>query len=147
MTGAPRWVERYVGLEWVDGGRTFDGVDCEGLCRLVFRHEAGNPPLPDYGVVSADGLLAVSRAIQRHGALPPFVAVSREDLRPFDGVFMSGRDRVGGRPTWRTAHIGIMVTSDRVLHIEKAARSVVVPLDARALRRPIVGFVRHEALA
>lgn len=147
MTSVPGWASPYIGLPFVDGGRDFYGVDCEGLCRLVMQHEAGDPAIPAYGVLSADGLATVARAINENAALPPWVSVKREELRPFDWVLMTGREKVDGRPRTLTAHCGVMITDTLVLHIEKATHSVAVPIDHYTIRTRLAGFVRHEALA
>lgn len=147
LTSVPGWASPYIGLPFVDGGRDFYGVDCEGLCRLVMEHEAGNPPIPLYGVLSADGLASVAKAITENAALPPWVSVTRQELRPFDWLLMTGREKVDGRPRSLVAHCGIMMTETLVLHIEKATHSVAVRLDHASIARRLAGFVRHEALA
>lgn len=146
LTAVPGWAARYVGLPFADGGRDFRGVDCEGLCRLVMQREAGDPPIPPYGILSADGLVAVARAIGKNAALPPWVSVQRDELRPFDWVLMTARERVGGRPCSIVAHCGVMITGALVLHVEVATHSVVVPLDHHTVNSRLAGFVRHEAL-
>jgi hypothetical protein len=147
VTSVPGWASPYIGLPFVDGGRDFYGVDCEGLCRLVMEHRAGNPSIPLYGVVSAEGLTKVAKAVGEFAAMPPWVAVGREALKPFDWVIMTGREKVDGRPRTLACHLGIMITEALVLHIEKATYSVAVPLDHVSIRHRLAGFVRHEALA
>lgn len=39
-------LERFIGIPWKVGGRTFDGVDCGGLCMLASKHLFG-VELPD----------------------------------------------------------------------------------------------------
>lgn len=141
----PGWAARYIGLPFIDGGRDFSGVDCEGLCRMVMREHAGAPPLPDYGMLSADGLVAVARAIGSGSALPPWTRV--ETPKPFDWAIMTGRDKVDGSPRTLPCHLGIMLTERIVLHVEKATRSVAVPIDHPLIRHRVRWFVRHEALA
>ena len=143
----PGWAARYIGLPWTDGGRSFDGVDCEGVCRLVMELEAGNPPIPDYGILSAAGLASVAKAITDGSALPPWIAARRDELKPFDWAILTGREKVDGRPRTLACHLGITLSEMLLLHIEKATHSVAVPLTHPSVRHRIVGFVRHEGLA
>jgi cell wall-associated NlpC family hydrolase len=141
----PLWAGRYIGLPFVDGGRDFSGVDCEGLCRLVMQHEAGDPLIPDYGMLSADGLAAVARKVAERSALPPWIEV--EQPKPFDWVIMTGHEKVDGRMRTIPCHLGIMISGTRMLHIEKATDSVAPAIEHATIRCRIRGFVRHEALA
>lgn len=143
MVNVPRWAGRYIGLPWVDGGRDFTGVDCEGLARLVLKHEAGDPGLPSYGLVSADGLFKVSRAIEQNKALPPWVNVTKP--RRFDWALLTGRGRVDSRPRTLICHMGIMLSETLLLHIEKATHSVVVDIGHPLVGPRVVCFIRHEA--
>jgi cell wall-associated NlpC family hydrolase len=144
--GVPLWAGRYIGLPFVDGGRDFSGVDCEGLCRLAMKHEAGDPPIPDYGMLSADGLAAVARRVAARSAMAPWGKVERPDARAFDWVIMTGRESVDGRMRTIPCHLGVMISGTRMLHVEKATDSVAVGIDHAAIRCRIHGFVRHEAL-
>lgn len=145
MISVPGWASPYIGLPFIDGGRSLAGVDCEGLCRLVMTAHAGNPPIPEYGMLSADGLISVARSIGDNAALPPWLKV--ESPRPFDWVLMTGREKVDGRPRTMVCHLGIMITETLMLHIEKATHSVAARIDDQRVRGRIVGFVRHEELA
>lgn len=144
----PLWAERYVReAVWEDGGREHPYYDCEGICRAVLREHGGNPPIPTYGVVSADGLLHVARAVRDRSALPPWIRVERAGVGMFDIVLMNARAKVGGRNTTLQLHIGVMVSGSEMLHIEEKLRAVVVRLDHPSIRERICGFLRHEALA
>ena len=63
---AVHWSAGYVGLPWLDGGRSADGADCWGLVRLVYERELGNA-LPTSGESSAREL---AREPAKKGASP-----------------------------------------------------------------------------
>lgn len=41
------WLNKYVGIPYVNGGRDLSGVDCYGLIKLVYENEYGEL-LPDW---------------------------------------------------------------------------------------------------
>ena len=52
------WVEKYVGIPFVSGGRDKTGLDCYGLVRLVLRDEYGyNLPVFNGDYTNADNVL------------------------------------------------------------------------------------------
>lgn len=129
------WAAAYVGLPFVDGGRDRRGVDCWGLVRLVYAAERGID-LPSYGEISAADLLALARAFTAgaQGAHWP------ETLHPhpFDvAVMRSGQGHRG------IVHVGVMVDARRVLHVERATDSVIVPITHHSVAGRIMGFRRY----
>jgi cell wall-associated NlpC family hydrolase len=129
-------------LRFRDGGRDWKGVDCWGLVRLIYREELGIE-LPDYGDVSARDLGAVARHVTRDSLLPPWNRV--EDPAAFDGVSFRGAairavDRQAGM------HVGLMIGSRRLIHIDEGAGVQVAPIDHPSFRHRILHFVRHDAL-
>ena len=46
--GSARWVNEYVGIPYVWGGRSYSGLDCYGLCKLVYAEQYGFDDLPDW---------------------------------------------------------------------------------------------------
>ena len=131
----------YVGIPFVDGGRERDGLDCWGLCRLVFKEQAGID-LPRYGDISAHDLLAVARELSRGMADETWRRV--EDApRRLDVVVMLRLDAVRPTPT----HVGVMWDGRNVLHIEELTDSVMVPLKHPTIARRLIGIFRHRELA
>ena len=139
MNGAPLWCQKYVGLPFLDGGRTTRGIDCWGLVRLVFAEEKGIE-LPTYGDVSASDLRAIAEAIEaeieKHETwLPAHPALPQ----PFDVVIMKRREK--------PVHIGVLVTESKMLHVEEATAAIIVDLDGRTIKQRVSKILRHRSFA
>lgn len=130
---APWWGD-LVGLPFRDGGRGPDAYDCWGLVRHVYCRQLGID-LPDYGEISAKDLVRVAREMRR-GAddgwrVPPVP-------RAYDVCLMRG-----GRGGAAVLHVGVMVDDRRLLHVEAATGSVVVPVVHFSVAGRIVGYRRR----
>ena len=86
------WSARYIGLPFVDHGRSELGCDCYGLARLVYRIELG-VMLPDYqGYATADEHAEIATLISGAAAGPDWLPCAGD--RPFDlAVFRRARRR------------------------------------------------------
>lgn len=129
-----RWAEKYVGLRFVDHGRTMAGVDCWGLVRLIMKDQC-NIELPSYGEISATELIAVTKTIAQESNREPWQEVKTP--KAFDVVLMRGRP----------LHVGIMVSDKHVIHVEETTSSVLLPLTHNAIKHRLCGFRRHRELA
>ncbi len=101
----PHWIVKYIGLPYVEGGRSWLGVDCWGLLKLVYHHEKGIC-LPDLPGIVQGSPLVVSREIEEHSV--DWVGVSKPD--DGDAVAMG----LKGIPH----HVGIWLGEDggKVVH-------------------------------
>ncbi len=142
---APRWIEDYLRVPYVDGGRNRAGCDCWGLVRLVLLERAG-VACESYGEISAAQMAAVARNALRVTAAAPWRPV--EEAQPFDVLLMAGRfEAQDGKPRRAPVHVGIMVTPDHVLHTEEESGPVVAALsDADVRFRALRPLYRHEQL-
>ncbi|MGN6549766.1 MAG: NlpC/P60 family protein [Pararhizobium sp.] len=124
--------DRYVGLPWLDRGRTCDGVDCWGLLRLVYAGELGIE-LPsfatDYADTSDRGRINVLVAEERD----PWVPVERGREQPCDVVLIRERP-------W---HVGAVVRRGLMLHIEQDRSSVIEPYTTMRHAARVEGIYRH----
>lgn len=127
------WWERYIGLPFGDQPGE---VTCWGLVVEIYRRELGIE-LPLYGEISARDLIRVAQAM-RHGdrvedgwrvVAPP---------QAFDVVAMSGP--TGGVSV---VHVGVMVDSRRILHVEEATDAIIVPLTHWSVAGRIRGYRRR----
>lgn len=130
------WTARYVGLPFVDGGRTLEGCDCWGLFRLVYAERLGLH-LPSYGDTPAADLVAVTEAMSA-GVAADERWLQVLEPKEYDGVLMRA---YGARDP---GHVGVMVDRQRLLHVEKKTAACIVPLDHYSVRSRILGFWRHR---
>lgn len=138
-------------------GRRFgERSECWSLVRDVYRERLGID-LPEHGELSATYVAVVEAlrwqhvprhqlAAARRAVMDAFDAgqaseswVKVDDPQAFDVVLMGGPHADRGR----VMHVGVAVDSTRVLHIEKATGSVVVPLAHPSVAGRIIGYRRH----
>lgn len=147
MTQLPSWAAGYVGIPFVDLGRDRAGCDCWGLVRLVIGEQAG-VQLPSlatrYGSeASAQGVGETIEAERRSGI---WDRIDAGDEQPFDVVEMSGAARVPGSGwAFGSLHVGIVVASGWLLHVERGTAAVLARYrEDQAIRRRVLGFWRYQ---
>lgn len=124
---------RFVGIPFVDGGRTLDGCDCYGLSRLVYADFGVD--LPDF-TVSCFDLLRIGQEIEQGRRMlvrldspqAPCLALLRICASTPPGV---------------CDHVGVYVAPFTVLHTMKAVRSHLIRTDHPLWARKIEGFYRY----
>lgn len=130
-------LNEYIGLPWLWRGRDRSGVDCWGLCALIFRERLGIelPSFRDDYQTEAD---ADALAGLIDGNKGPWRELLPCEERSGDALLMS----IGGRPH----HIGVISVPGLVLHIERGTGSLIENYHSLRLRRRVLGFYRHESL-
>lgn len=123
--------DRYIGLPWLDRGRTPAGVDCWGLVRLVYAGEFGID-LPDH----ADGY----RHAGDRGTILALVEDARSDWMPVMTVAKAGDLVLMRQAPW---HVGLVVGRGRMLHIPEGGSSCIEPYDTGRWGRRVEGIYRH----
>lgn len=104
------WSDRYVGIPFLDRGRSLKGVDCYGLVYVALLGEHGLeiPALLDeYEFASPRQQIA--GVIRDHGAKWPWRDVTMEEPQAFDLLIFRARGA--------DAHCGIVVQPPVMLHI------------------------------
>lgn len=144
-----RWIERYMGIPFVDDGMTITGLNCYGLVRLVLLEQAG-VEIPPYHELTAEQMMAAAEEISSRSLAPPWHPVEIGQEKAFDIVVL--RALLSSRDTGE-GHVGVVTQPGWILHIERSIESTHVPFrDTNEVRghitvkRRVVRIVRHEAL-
>ncbi len=128
---------KYLGLRHRLKGRDRSGIDCWGLSRLYLSEVHGLVDLPWYNETS-DIKTAIAEAMAGDDW--------NQITAPRDGDVM-----VMFTPTISGAvaplHVGVMVSSSRVLNIDEGMSSVVVPIEHPDIASRFHSFWRHVRLA
>lgn len=131
------WINRYINIPFVDGGRDHSGVDCWGLVQLVYQQELGID-LPSYAEISAHDLINVARKITVGKDGETWQNVEPDAIQPFDVCVMRffGRKSIG--------HVGLVVDRKTIFHIERVADATLTPLNHHTIKERIECFRRHR---
>lgn len=143
----PSWTAGYVGIPFLDLGRSRTGCDCWGLVRLVLAEQAGLQ-LPSLatcygseantaGVIDAVEVERRSNAWQR---IEPGVE------QAFDVVEMSGAAWIPGSGwVFGPLHVGVVVASGWLLHVERNTAAVLARYrEDQGIRRRVLGCWRFR---
>jgi cell wall-associated NlpC family hydrolase len=125
-------VARYVGIPFVDHGRSESGCDCWGLVRLIYKNEFGID-LDDLGplyesTTDNNGMTSLYVA-----QLPSWTKV--EAPQAGDVALL----RLRGLPV----HVGIVISENQMVHVESGTDCVVERFDTSLWKNRIEGFFRH----
>ena len=133
----PYWAGQYIGLPFVEHGRSIYGLDCWGLVRLVM-FEKFNLVLPDYSKEYSNtySKSEISALIKRENVKWHEIHAGKEKLG--DIIVL----RMRGEPM----HIGLVLGDSRMLHIERHVNSAIEPYNNNRWKDRIVGFYRHYQL-
>ena len=132
-----RWIARYVGIPFLDGGRDIKGLDCWGLVRLVLKEQC-QIDVPSYGDISADDLQKIAREVSGEIRKEPWHPTISPTL--FDVAVMHRHVA--------PVHVGIIVALNplRMLHIERATCVVFVPVTHASVIQRRLSYFRHREL-
>lgn len=127
--------DRFIGIPYLDKGRSIVGCDCWGLLSMVFRDLRGIE-LPTYsdGYVTASDRRALARLIA--GEIEDWEEVEPGREITFDGVLM--REGAFAR------HIGVVTHPGSLLHVFSGETSKIERYGAGRLAHRIVGFYRYR---
>jgi len=126
----------FVGLSYVDNGRSLEGVDCWGLVWLASA--AAGHELPSYHDRYVLGADREELAALIAGELPAWDEIAAGHERSMDCVLM--------REGHLARHIGIVTRPGFVLHIERGRSSVIETYRSGLLRHRVIGFYRYSGI-
>lgn len=134
------WVKKYIGIPFLEGGRTAGGCDCGGLVLLALKQECGiiAADFNDYGKAefgNGKGMSRLGAGIE--SLMREWIVVDKP--QPFDLL----RFRYGRTP----CHVGLWVGQGKFLHVEKDGLFArLTPLTDIVWGPRFIEFRRHEAL-
>lgn len=123
----------YIGIPWVDKGRSFDGWDCYGLVYCISRRDLGRL-VPSYvlGYTSSMHDESVAEALHFYSQEWANVTQAKREIGDVL-VFM-----LGGVPV----HCGLVVNDELMLHCFKGRETVLEPFVSAAWRQRVEGVYR-----
>lgn len=145
----PVWAREYIGIAFLDKGRTHEGCDCWGLNRLIWGEQFALwvPSFLDVYEDAHDGV-TVAKAIINYGLIDPiWQRISAGHERLGDGVHLVGYCKIDGRWERAEAHVGIVLVPGVLIHIEHGIdASLMNYREKLAGAKRVLGFYRHKEL-
>lgn len=138
MMTLPEFIDLAITLQFVEKGRSWDGVDCWGIPVLAFREVLG-VSLPEHtdGYASTRRLRELNTLIDtnKHG-----IWIAVDEPKPMDCVLL----RIRGV----ASHVGLIVDDlGNFIHVEDKCMAIIENVQDRAWQGPgyskIEGFYRH----
>jgi cell wall-associated NlpC family hydrolase len=127
-------LDRFVGIPYLDQGRTAAGLDCYGLVVLVYR-EIWGIELPSYAERYVTGADRRALAGLVSDGLCDWREIGAGDEDAFDVCLMrDGRE---------ISHVGLVVGYGRVLHVERGGLSRIERYRNGMLGARVAGFYRY----
>lgn len=149
MSRLPTWAREYIGIPFVDKGRTREGCDCWGLNRLIWGEQFSFwvPSFLGAYEEAHDGV-TVAKAIVDYGLTDPIwhkVNPGQECLG--DGVHLVGFCKVDGHWERAEMHVGIVLAPGTLIHVEYGIdASLMKYREELGGARRVLGIYRHEEL-
>jgi cell wall-associated NlpC family hydrolase len=129
-----KFVEKAIGVVFIDGGRGFDGWDCWGLLVKAYAE------VYNIEVESFDGLTGLNstesnRLFEEN--YKSWVEIKQEEEKSGDLIAFRGA----------LVHIGVIIKPGLMLHTENKMGTCVEPYNSPVWKRRILGIFRHAELA
>lgn len=139
----PNWVADYIGIPFLDYGRTRIGADCWGLARMIWLDQIGLQ-LPELNVNPNRGdecQKVIAENIHEWTPIEPGTETQ------YDGVIMTGCYGEGRGMKRAAMHVGVVVAPGILIHTtEEVGSSSLLRYRERQAGHDIVSFYRHRSL-
>lgn len=138
------WIEKYIGIPYLELGREKNGVDCYGLCYQIYKNELGIE-IPDYFGTGFQDLIDENAKKKLKEELQNFILDESEkewievplsEAKEFDLVLFNICGYI--------VHIGIMISKDSMLHSFNGMDCVIEKLGQKWTGR-VHKLVRHKS--
>ena len=125
------WVNKYVGIPFVSGGRDENGCDCYGLIRLILKNEYG----ADLPVLSGSYTNALDAAETKKLFLEkvPLLTGGRIE-KPQAGAVALLRSR------GLLCHVGLYAGDDYIIHARSGCGAVLERVTSPSISARVVGW-------
>jgi len=128
------WSNKYIGIPFKERGRDFNGVDCWGLVRLIYKNEF-NITLPsfvdDYTTTDDTSRLEELIAQYREGW---------DEITALESGAVILFKLLGSE-----SHIAVAINDKQFIHISENSTSVVESIDSVLWRKRIVGYFKYNS--
>ena len=130
------WANKYMIIPFVEKGRSFDGADCYGLVRLIYKNELGIE-LPDYlGLYESTNDREKLSKIINDESSKKWLNPEKGKEKPFDVIILEMR----GVPM----HVGIVTKPGYMIHCAKGINTVYENYRNMRWEHKIRGFARYD---
>lgn len=125
-------LEKYIGLKYKEKGRDYDGLDCYGLVRLIYKNEF-QIDLPSFS--------------------SEYVQEDRDRIQELIAQYKEGWEQieqpeVGSIVLFRVlgsdSHVGVVVNDSQFIHVRENKDSAIENLDSPYWKKRIVGFFKYS---
>mgnify|MGYP001156514391 FL=1 len=128
-------IEKFVGIPWVEGGRSFTEADCYGILMLYYK-EFLEITLKDY-IPDPERVWFKKEINESFPIFKDFNEVT--DLKPHDVLWIKWKDASTGI----TNHVAVYLGKGLILESAKVTGSIIVPLKKR--RKLVHKCFRHRS--
>ena len=132
------WTREFVGVPWLDKGRSMAGADCWGFAAVTYEARAG-VVLPSYteDYASADEAAEIAAIVAREKRSPRWLTVAGDPQELDILWFREGRF---------DAHAGIWIAPDTMLHMALEDCSKIERYDRPPWLGRLTGVYRWHAM-
>jgi len=124
-------MEKYINIPYSLHGRDFDGCDCWGLVRLIYKHHLGIE-LPSYSenYISLQESEEIKCLFDKEKSL---IWTEVNDPKKYDCVVL--------RTT--SVHIGVVLENNYFIHILENTNSTIERINSPLWKNRIMGYYRY----